>query len=127
MSDAMLLQKQMGIKISDLKKDNYATNQTIIHNACNAALEKYKNVIFEFICKKDFETYLNKQNVTAAKDLFKVSKVEGVLTAYKLFYVGCSRARKNLSIIVDESKISTYKDAFIKKSKDVGFNVEFDN
>lgn len=125
-SDAISLQRQIGIKISDLKKDTYVTNQTIIQNACNAALAKYKNAIFEFICKKDFETYLSKQNVTAARDIFKVSKVEGVLTAYKLFYVGCSRARKNLSIVVDESKISTYKDAFIKKITDIGFVVEFD-
>lgn len=89
-------------------------------------MAKYKNPIFEFICKKDFETYLSKQNVTAARDLFKISKVEGVLTAYKLFYVGCSRARKNLSIVVDESKISKYKDVFIKKIADIGFVIEFD-
>lgn len=126
MSDAMSLQRQIGIKISELKKDTYAANQTIIQNACNAALAKYKNPIFEFICKKDFETYLSKQNVTAARDLFKISKVEGVLTAYKLFYVGCSRARKNLSIVVDKSKISKYKDAFIKKIADIGFVIEFD-
>ena len=126
-SDATSLQRQMGIKISELKKDTYEVNKTIIDNACNAALEKYKNEVFDFICKKDFETYLSKKNVSTAKDIFKTSKVEGVLTAYKLFYVGCSRARKNLSVVVDESKISTYRDAFIKKLHSIGFNIEIDS
>lgn len=126
MADVVSLEKQIGIKISDLKKDTYEKNQALIQNACNAALEKYKNVVFEFICKTDFETYLSKQNVSAAKNIFKISKVEGILTAYKLFYVGCSRARKNLAIVVTEDKIATFKDAFIRKATDVGFTVEID-
>ncbi len=126
MADVVSLEKQIGIKISDLKKDTYEKNQALIQNACNAALEKYKNVVFEFICKTDFETYLSKQNVSAAKNIFKISKVEGILTAYKLFYVGCSRARKNLTIVVTEDKIATFKDAFIRKATDVGFTVEID-
>ena len=55
--------------------------------------------------------------------MFKVSKVEGILTAYKLFYVGCSRARKNLLIYVDETKISDFKKEFIEKVEAIGFSV----
>ena len=126
MIDAASLESQMGIKLSELKKESFINNQTTIQKACTDAINKYTNSIFNFICKKDFEAYLSKQNVTAAKNIFKISKVEGMLTAYKLFYVGCSRARKNLSIVVDENKISLYKEAFIKKVKDTGFLVEFE-
>ncbi|WP_206538666.1 hypothetical protein, partial [Eubacterium sp. ER2] len=50
--------------------------------------------------------------------------IEGILTAYKLFYVGCSRARKNLIIVVDENRIAQFKDAFIGKVKKIGFSVQ---
>ncbi len=125
-ADVVSLERQLGMKLSELKKESYTKNQAVIEDACTTALKKYTNDIFEFICKNDIETYLNKRNVTAAKNIFKISKVEGVLTAYKLFYVGCSRARKNLSIVIDENKISSYRDAFINKIKDIGFEVEFD-
>ena len=59
--------------------------------------EKYKdNKIFEAIYKEDFTAFNSKPNVTNAKKVFEVSKVEGILTMYKLFYVGCPRARKKL-------------------------------
>ena len=47
----------------------------------------------------------------------------GVLSAYRLFYVGCSRARKNLTIIVDKNEVSGFELAFVEKAKKSGFNV----
>ena len=67
--------------------------------------------------------YLKKQTVGNAKKCFKNSTVYGVLSAYRLFYVGCSRARKNLTIIVDKSKISAFINEFTEKAKMVGFDV----
>ena len=45
------------------------------------------------------------------------------LTAYKLFYVGCSRARKNLIVVVDAYKVNGFKEAFMNKMKEIGFSV----
>lgn len=56
--------------------------------------------------------------------LFKISKIEGILTAYKLFYVGCSRARKNLVIVVDETKINKFENEFKAKLISIGFEIQ---
>ena len=50
--------------------------------------------------------------VSNAKNILRISKIEGILTAYKLFYVGCSRVRKNLVIVVDETKINKFENEF---------------
>lgn len=57
-------------------------------------------------------------------NIFKISKIEGILTAYKLFYVGCSRARKNLVIVVDETKINKFENEFKAKLISIGFEIQ---
>lgn len=126
--DIIALEKNLGMKTDELTADthnNNEINQKILKDATNLLLEKYKsNLIFGAVCKSDYDLYLNKPNVGNAKKLFKISKVEGMLTAYKLFYVGCSRARKNIIIVIDEAKIAKYKDAFIQKARSVGFAID---
>jgi DNA helicase-2/ATP-dependent DNA helicase PcrA len=46
-----------------------------------------------------------------------------MLTAYRLFYVGCSRARKELTVVVDADKIVNFKDEFKVKMNSVGFDI----
>lgn len=58
-----------------------------------------------------------------AKSCFKESTVYGVISAYKLFYVGCSRARKKLTILIDEKKIQGNSD-ILKKFEDLGFAIQ---
>lgn len=74
--------------------------------------------------KDDFTAYLTKSTVSNAKSIFKISKIEGILTAYKLFYVGCSRARKNLVIVVDETKINKFENEFKAKLISIGFAIQ---
>lgn len=119
------VEAELGIKISELTAET--------HNKCErrkAILTKYSkdvltmyqgNKLFEELCKNDFIAYLTRQNVGNAKKIFKISKIEGILTAYKLFYVGCSRARKNLVIVIDKSKIAPFENAFIAKVQEIGF------
>ena len=66
----------------------------------------------------------SKFTVGNAKNIFKISKIEGILTAYKLFYVGCSRARKNLVIVVDETKINKFENEFKAKLISIGFEIQ---
>lgn len=121
------LQKEIGVKITDLNKETFRRNKGIIINAFYKILEEYKNnIFFNFIFQKEINDSSKEPNVSLIKEIFKISKVEGILMAYKLFYVGCSRARKNLTVIVENDKILKYKDAFIEKVKSIGFNVEFD-
>ena len=74
--------------------------------------------------KDDFTAYLTKSTVSNAKNIFKISKIEGILTDYKLFYVGCSRARKNLVIVVDETKINKFENEFKAKLISIGFAIQ---
>ena len=121
------VEKIIGMKTSELTKDTHnqsEATQKVLKEYSEHVLEKYKeNKIFAALCQNDFVTYLCKPNVSNARKIFKISNIEGILTAYKLFYVGCSRARKNLLVVVEEAKISTFKDAFIAKARSIGFDI----
>lgn len=91
---------------------------------CNEIIKTFKsNEIFDVLCKKIYNDYISHPTKTNAKKLFKDGTVRNVLSAYKLFYVGCSRARKNLTVLVDADKISEYEGEFIEKLKNIGFSV----
>lgn len=118
---------QIGKETRNLNSEDLKNGsiQTILDKCVLDVLEKFKkNSIFCFLLKSDFDQYLEKHNVSTAKSIFKMAKIEGVLTAYKLFYVGCSRARMNLLVIVDKNKLSKYEEKFINKAKWAGFQIE---
>jgi len=119
---------KLGMPTKDLTADSHNKNEAnklILKKASEKMLDSFKdNRIFELLCKDYYEEYLSKPNVGNAKNCFKDSTVYGVLIAYKLFYVGCSRARKNLTVIIDERKINDFKEAFIEKVKKIGFAVK---
>lgn len=70
-----------------------------------------------------FTAYLGKPNVTHAKKLFRLSTVHGLVAAYRLFYVGCSRAKQHLDVIVNSEKINDIE-ATRRKFMELGFEVE---
>lgn len=120
--------RRIGKKTSELNSEDFNNGDTIkniLDESAAAVLKKYKdNSLFRFLLKSDFEEYLKRHSVTAAKNTFKRTKIEGILTAYKLFYVGCSRARMNLIVIVDKNKVLNYEEQFIKKAEWAGFQIE---
>jgi hypothetical protein len=67
---------------------------------------------------------LSNPNVTNAKGCFKENQAYGALCAYRLFYVGCSRARRNLTVFIDKNKVTGYSDDLVKKLISTGFVVE---
>ena len=121
------VEAELGMKINELTADTHnknETNKAILAKYSNHVLETYQgNRLFEALCKDDFTSYLAKSNVGNAKKIFKITKIEGILTAYKLFYVGCSRARKNLIVVVDKNQVARFKDAFVDKVRKIGFSV----
>lgn len=121
------VEAELGMRINELTAETHNKNEknrAILVKYSNQVLDTYEdNPLFDVLCKDDFIAYLSKQNVGNAKKIFKITKIEGILTAYKLFYVGCSRARKNLIVVVDENKVKKFKDAFIEKVQDIGFSV----
>ena len=117
-------QKMIGCKISELKKDTYSNVEEVLKNKATEICNFFSdNSIFSELCKEDYINYLEKPGVTKAKECFKDSNIYGILSAYKLFYVGCSRARKNLVVILDEKKIVGDLKNIKKKFIDIGFEV----
>lgn len=40
------------------------------------------------------------------------------------FYVGCSRARKNLAIVINNADVVAFEERLKNKFKDIGFEIE---
>jgi len=118
------VQNTIGIKTDELNKELHEKHKKYLIHQSDKILSEFANSkLFERIVSKIYDDYLKKQTVGNAKKCFKNSTVYGVLSAYRLFYVGCSRARKNLTIIVDKSKISNFINEFTEKAKMAGFDV----
>ena len=81
------------------------------------------NSYFKYLMKADYEKYISKPNVSNLRLCLSTTKIRGILAAYKLFYVGCSRAKKSLSVAVDKKKIEKYAEAFVKKMQTLGFEM----
>lgn len=118
------IQQIIGVKSTELNKELHNKHKDEFIKYSYEILNKYgSNKIFNKIARGIYEDYLQNQTVANAKKCFKDSTIYGVLSAYRLFYVGCSRARKNLTIIVDKRKINGFRPEFINKAKDIGFDV----
>ncbi|MBZ0312176.1 MAG: UvrD-helicase domain-containing protein [Clostridium butyricum] len=118
------IQISLGIKTSDLNAKLHNQYKTELMQQAEKILDKFKdNKLFESIAKGAYEDYLSRQTLSNIKKCFKDNTVYGVLSAYRLFYVGCSRSRKNVTVIVDKSKVNNFIDQFVEKCKKFGFSI----
>lgn len=118
------IEEEIGMKCSDMKKEDYRKNEQEIHSSVEQFMRQYsESEYYKKILQADIEKYLQKPGVTNAKKCLRENIVYGVLSAYRLFYVGCSRARRNLTIIVDEKEVRAFDSAFIEKANKSGFKV----
>lgn len=85
--------------------------------------EMEKNIYFNFIFLESFNKYLNNPNVTNVKPCLATTQIFSILTAYRLFYVGCSRARKDLTIVIDSHHIESFANNLKIKMKEIGFDI----
>lgn len=102
------------------------TYSDIPTNLSTSWVEKIIPVFQSIMVENDKNTGISEiiKKISVDDKLFKISKIEGILTAYKLFYVGCSRARKNLVIVVDETKINKFENEFKAKLISIGFEIQ---
>lgn len=115
-----------GFQPTKIKAPWHTKNKEVmLEKARNICTEFKGNQIFMKLCYSYYEEYLSTPNVKNINNCFKGSIVFGALSAYRLFYVGCSRARKNLSIFIDKTKIENYSENLQKKFKEIGFDIEF--
>lgn len=119
------VENECGIKISEMKADGYKQNETFILHKISEFSDMYcDNKYYRVLLKDTFEAYFEKNNKGNAQACLKENTVYGVLAAYRLFYVGCSRARKNLAIVIDNSDVAAFIDRLKTKFNDVGFEIE---
>jgi len=119
------LQNTIDMRISDLKKESYSQHEQVICSKISEIMDIFcGDQYFDFLCKDRYGQFLAKPGVTKAKDCLKESTILGVLSAYKLFYVGCSRARKNLTILLDRAKLKGEFEPQKAKFKEVGFTIQ---
>ncbi|PFX61670.1 hypothetical protein COL36_10780 [Bacillus wiedmannii] len=130
-----------------VKKKIYALNATIKKQASKLNAKEFKQ--FQEPCKKcileikkiiinnkglfleifgsDYLSFEGKPNVTNFKKCIKaINKIEGILLAYKLFYVGCSRAKEQLDVYVTNIDIKSFQKEFISKMESIGFEVSIE-
>lgn len=120
------IEAMIGMKISDMKKADYERNEDEIYQKIYLFAQEYSgNDYYKYLLKGVVDKYLDRKGVTNAKNCLKENLVYGSLSAYRLFYVGCSRARKNLSIIINKREIMEFEEKLIKKFVQCGFTVVF--
>lgn len=114
----------VGMKINDLKKEGFITHEDYLIEAASSIITRFQgDDLFSNLCLQDYQKFISKPNVTNAKKCFRESQIYGILSAYKLFYVGCSRARKDITVLLDSNKIKGNIDLQIQKFEQLGFKV----
>ena len=119
--DILSLEEKLGKKIRKID----AGDRELYFSDFQEIFNKYlDNDYFKFICLK--ENKLNFQKKTAIKkmqeNIFNNNLVRSVLTAYKLFYVGCSRAEEELVVLIDANQIDNMEE-FKSCFKQIGFQI----
>lgn len=113
----------VGQNISTLNKESFPAYEDAITAEARTIVESMAgSLLFDELYGTTFNTYLKKPGVTNAKKLFSLSAVEGLLSAYRLFYVGCSRARSELDVVIPFAEVSDV-DATAEKLRQLGFEV----
>lgn len=118
------IENSIGMKCSKLKKESFETYIDTIEPIIQSYIsENEANPYYIHLLKDNIDKYSGKKNVTNAKAFLRESIVYGPLCAYRLFYVGCSRARKNLAIIINKLYIKDFENNLFLKFQRCGFEV----
>lgn len=82
------------------------------------------SALFTELYSDTYDRYLARPGIGHAKKLFSLTPIEGLLAAYRLFYVGCSRARSDLSVIIPTDVLDGNA-ASEAKLEELGFDVSY--
>ncbi|OJG90759.1 hypothetical protein RV16_GL001007 [Enterococcus saccharolyticus] len=116
--------EKVGVRISALNAGSFIPHKDYLKDSASNIMTMFQgNDLFNKLCLQDYQTFISKPNVTNVKKCFRESQIYGILSAYKLFYVGCSRARKDLTILLDNTKVTGGLNRQIQKFEQVGFEV----
>ena len=118
--DILSLEENLGKKIREIKAADREQYFDYFHNIYKKYLD---NEYFKSICLNQNTLQLQRNTSLAdIKIILNNRMVRSTLTAYKLFYVGCSRAEEELVVLIDENKIEYMKE-FENYFKQIGFQI----
>lgn len=118
------IEHKIGMKCSQLKADTYISVADIIDEELQTFVKKNEaNPYYIQLLKVKMDKYFEKKNVTSVKECLKEGTVYGPLCAYRLFYVGCSRAKRNLVVMINKKDIEGFENRLRNKLIITGFNV----
>lgn len=113
----------VGVNISNLNRESFAAYKEAITTQARTIVNLMgESQLFNELYGPTFDAYLKKPGVTNAKKLFNLSMAEGLLSAYRLFYVGCSRAKSELDVVIPLKEVSDMH-ATAEKLQQLGFEV----
>ena len=118
--DILSLEEKLEKKISKIKAGDRKQYFDDFQNIYNKYLD---NEYFKFIClNQNTLQFQEKTCLADMKIIFNNNTVRSVLTAYKLFYVGCSRAEEELIVLIDANQIDNMEE-FKNCFKQIGFQI----
>lgn len=127
-SSIIELEKNIGVNISGLRSANITEKNIQLFDQI---LEEFEiDIYFNYIFGNGIKSYKKKRaenklpTLKSIQEIFKPDAVNRILVAYKLFYVGCSRAKDELIVLVEHDKILDYEESFKTNMRKIGFFVE---
>ncbi|WP_060973382.1 UvrD-helicase domain-containing protein [Streptococcus sp. CCH8-H5] len=118
--DILLLEEKLEKKINKIKAEDREQYFDDFQNIYNKYLD---NEYFKFICLNQNTLQLReKTRLADMKIIFNINTVRSTLTAYKLFYVGCSRAEEELIVLIDTNQIDNMEE-FKSCFTQIGFQI----
>lgn len=117
--------EEIGMRVKDLNRESFKLAKDSLQKFAEEfnGLLQNSPVLSELYAEKlnKFQTSPILKN---AKYLFEVNIIARTLGAYKLFYVGCSRARFALDVVVDRNLLREVNvESFTKKFREFGFEI----
>lgn len=120
------IEKKIGNKFHTLKRTEYYKSELtqFISNYVSVIYDDFKNNdYFIYLYEQIYKDFFGKEhNWTHFKNLLKTSKLKGLMNAYKLFYVGCSRAKEKLTVVMKKEKLKD-EGEIAEKFQELGFEV----
>lgn len=115
----------IGLKrISNFNSTIYKDNKEQLERTLEElSKENSDNPYFLHIYQPKIDYYYERPGMGRMKDCININLLYGIYVAYKLFYVGCSRARKNLTILISKSKVAEFESKLTEKLQSTGFIV----
>ncbi|WP_368386754.1 UvrD-helicase domain-containing protein [Streptococcus salivarius] len=118
--DILSLEEKLEKKINKIKAEDREQYIDDFQNIYNKYLD---NEYFKFICLNQNTLQLReKTRLADMKIIFNINTVRSTLTAYKLFYVGCSRAEEELIVLIDANQIDNMEE-FKSCFTQIGFQI----